>query len=401
MSHGLPPVPTPQTADLPPEIDVVHVDDDTDFVEMSREFLERADERISVRTVTDPTEVVEVVQAIDAHCVVSDYDMPGLNGLELFDRLREVDSDIPFVLFTGKGSEAIAADAITAGVTDYIQKGGTDTYEVVANRVLEAVKSRQRRKAVDRAVNHYTALVEASHVPVYLYDEGGTIQYANEASADVFGVDDPDAIVGESFFDLLPGDTHDEIQSRLSQLEDERRVPETELEFEDLSGTPRRIRISCAPTPHHDEAIGQTIAHDVMRAEKTRRELESFHEFTRTALERGSAGLWIHDVRSDSISRYGVAALLDVEPDELTDDLDSFLAYVHPEDRNELKSAYVRATEHADEFCIDFRIETDIGTTRQLEDRGAVMTDEEGAVTHVVGIMMDVTNRERERRRLH
>lgn len=256
-------VPTPRTADVPPEVRVIHVDDDGGFLEMSSEFLQRADDRIEVRTETDPKTVIEVVREFDPHCIVSDYDMPKMNGLDLFERIREADIELPFILFTGKGSESIAAEAMTVGVTDYIQKGGTDTYELVANRVIDAVKMRQRKIAVDRAVNHYTALVETAHIPVYLYDEDGVIRYANEASASVFGVDDPEAIVGESFFELLPENTHEEIRSRLSHLESGDQVPETEFEFHDLRDTRRRIRISCSPTPHHDETVGQTIAHDL------------------------------------------------------------------------------------------------------------------------------------------
>ncbi|MFB6281082.1 MAG: response regulator, partial [Haloferacaceae archaeon] len=168
---------------MPPEVRVIHVDDDRGFVELSSELLERADDRIEVRTETDPRVVTDAVLEFEPHCIVSDYEMPGMNGLDLFERIREADIEIPFILFTGKGSESIAAEAMTVGVTDYIQKGGTDTYELVANRVLDAVKSRQRKIAVDRAVNHYTALVETAHVPVYLYDEDGVIHYANEASA--------------------------------------------------------------------------------------------------------------------------------------------------------------------------------------------------------------------------
>lgn len=318
MTEEPPAVPTSRTAGLTPEVRVIHVDDDGGFVEMSSEFLERIDDRIDVRTETDPKAVTGAIEEFDPHCIVSDYEMPRTNGLELFEKLREAGTEVPFILFTGKGSESIAAEAMTVGVTDYIQKGGTDTYELVANSVLEAVKSRQRKKAVDRAVHHYTALVETAHVPVYLYDDDGTIQYANEASADLFGVDDPETVVGKSFFDIMPPETHDAIQTRLSRLASGEQVPEVEFEFDDLSDRSRRARISCAPTPHHDEAIGQTIAHDVMRAESNRRELEAFRRVVRTALREAGAGLWMHDCRTDDITRYGVADVLGVEPADLT-----------------------------------------------------------------------------------
>lgn len=393
MAKGLPPAPTPRTADLPPEVNVVHVDDDSGFVDLASELLERADDRIDVRTVTDPEQVVAAIEESNVHCVVSDYDMPGMDGLELFDHLRDVGVELPFILFTGKGSETIAADAMTAGVTDYIQKGGMDTHEVVANRVLDAVKSRQRKKAVDRAINHYTALVEASHVPVYLYDDEGVIQYANKASENVFGVNDSDEIVGESFFDLLPEATHEEIRSRLSQLEAEEQVPETEFEFQNRNDDARRIRISCAPTPHHDDAVGQTIAHDVMRAEANRRELETFREVVQTALQEARAGLWVRDLRTDSFTRHGVSSLFGAESEDMDDDFDDVLPHVHPDDRDRLKTAHTMAIEDGESFCIDYRAGTNEKTIRHLEESGTVLTDENGTVTHVIGMIVDVTER--------
>lgn len=73
-------------------------------------------------------------------CVVSAHEMPGRNGIEFLELVREEYPDLPFVLFTGKGSEAVASDAISAGVTDYLQKGsGTEQYELLANRIVNAV----------------------------------------------------------------------------------------------------------------------------------------------------------------------------------------------------------------------------------------------------------------------
>ena len=61
-----------------------------------------------------------------ADCVVSEYDLPGSDGLELLETVRGRDPDLPFLLCTGTGSETVASDAIAAGVTDYLRKGVLD-----------------------------------------------------------------------------------------------------------------------------------------------------------------------------------------------------------------------------------------------------------------------------------
>ncbi|MFB6175738.1 MAG: response regulator, partial [Halobaculum sp.] len=80
-----------------------------------------------------------------------DYEMPGEDGLELLASVRETHPDLPFVLFTGEGSESVASDAISAGVTDYLQKGsGTEQYTILANRISNAVSRRRATESVDR-----------------------------------------------------------------------------------------------------------------------------------------------------------------------------------------------------------------------------------------------------------
>jgi DNA-binding NtrC family response regulator len=103
-------------------IDLLHFDDDPSIAELVATFLEREDDRINVRTASSPTEGLEQLRARDFDCVVPDYDMPQTNGIEFLDSVREEYPELPFILYTGKGSEAIASDAISAGVTDYLQK---------------------------------------------------------------------------------------------------------------------------------------------------------------------------------------------------------------------------------------------------------------------------------------
>ena len=98
-------------------IRVLHVDDDPAFVDLAATFLEREDDRIEVLTATNAEVGLDRLdEGVD--CIVSDYEMPRLDGIEFLERVRAAGDDRPFILFTGKGSEEIASEAISAGVTD-------------------------------------------------------------------------------------------------------------------------------------------------------------------------------------------------------------------------------------------------------------------------------------------
>jgi PAS domain S-box-containing protein len=135
------------------EIHVLHVDDDREFVELAALLLERESASLSVTTETNVAAGLERIESSPVDCVVSDYDMPRLDGLEFLRAVREREPDLPFVLFTGKGSEEIASAAISAGVNDYLQKvSGTDQFAVLANRIENLVSQARAEATLERKI---------------------------------------------------------------------------------------------------------------------------------------------------------------------------------------------------------------------------------------------------------
>ncbi|MFA1610191.1 PAS domain S-box protein [Halobellus rubicundus] len=176
-------------------IRVLHVDDEPSIGDLTADFLERVDPRFEVETVTSAEAGLERLRSVDAEvdCVVSDYEMPGRDGIEFLEAVRETHSDLPFILFTGKGSEEVASDAISAGVSDYLQKSpGTEQYELLANRIRNSV---ERARAQRERQRHLSA-IETAREGISILDENEEFVYVNEAYADLYGYD-PEEMVGE------------------------------------------------------------------------------------------------------------------------------------------------------------------------------------------------------------
>nr|WP_241244075.1 PAS domain S-box protein [Haloarcula sp. R1-2] len=163
---------------------VLHVDDEPDFADLTAAYLERTMDSLTVDTAMRADEVIADRPQDTYDCIISDYDMPGMNGLAFLERIREDAPKLPFILYTGKGSEEIAAEAISAGVTDYIQKEpGTSQYTVLANRVQNAVEARRDELQVTRGHRAMNAAWDG----ISTLDHEGRFTYLNDAYAATFG----------------------------------------------------------------------------------------------------------------------------------------------------------------------------------------------------------------------
>ncbi|MEZ3170114.1 response regulator [Halorubrum sp. RMP-47] len=172
----------PNKAETQP-IEILHVDDDPAFLDLTKSFIEQELDGVTITTVSRPDDVLAVLEDQSIHCVVSDYEMPKMTGLALLDAVRTEHSDLPFILYTGKGSEEIAAQAINAGVTGYLQKGGPDQHRRLANRVKHAATQYRAQIESER----YSTVLRALDYPIYVVDDNAEFEYVNQAFVDLVG----------------------------------------------------------------------------------------------------------------------------------------------------------------------------------------------------------------------
>ncbi len=168
---------------------VLHVDDDPEFGAVTKTFLEREREELTVVTEKSAVEGLTRLRDERFDCVVSDYEMPTTDGLGFLELVREEFPDVPFILFTGTGDEALASEAIAAGVTDYVRKqGGPRQYEILANRIDNAVERYRTQRQFWDALSMYQRLVEQELVGVCVVQNGEFV-YINGYLADLLDRD--------------------------------------------------------------------------------------------------------------------------------------------------------------------------------------------------------------------
>ncbi len=127
--------------------------------------LERADDRFIVETVTSVNDGLEHLANAEIDCIVSTHDTPEIDAIDFLEAVRAEATDLPVVLFTENGDEALAGDVISAGVIDYLRRAaGTDRYEMLATRIADAVdgteESSQRRQSALKALHEVATTLQ-------------------------------------------------------------------------------------------------------------------------------------------------------------------------------------------------------------------------------------------------
>ncbi|KAA9398893.1 PAS domain S-box protein [Haloarcula sp. CBA1130] len=268
---------------------VLHVEDDPEFASMTAAFLSRIDDRFDVVSATSANEGLTRLSEDPIDCVVSDFDMPEQDGIEFLESVRAVDEDLPFILFTGKGSEEVASEAISAGVTDYLQKQqGTDQYTILANRITNAVEQYRSQRALDASRERLSLFIDKSPLGVIEWDESFEVVQVNEKGEEILRRGEAE-LVGKGFETLVPDSALDTVEKTITALQEASGGYNTVLDIETGDGE----EIVCE---WHNRIIrenGETVAifsqfQEITERQRRQQRIEALHDTTRELMHAES-----------------------------------------------------------------------------------------------------------------
>jgi CheY-like chemotaxis protein len=202
------------------QIRVLHVDDEPALLDVTEQFLQQEDERIVVETATSPQEGLTLFEENSFDVVVSDYQMPEMDGLAFLETLRADDNQIPFIIFTGKGREEVAVDALNLGADRYLQKGGhpKSQYGLLADAVVQETEHRRARAELEASEERYRTLVEAFPDIVFITDYDSQMLWANDALERQTGLTIDDFQMDQEDNPFIHPEDADHVATRLSEF---------------------------------------------------------------------------------------------------------------------------------------------------------------------------------------
>jgi PAS domain S-box-containing protein len=397
---------------------VLHVDDEREFAEVAAMHLERADAGLDVVTEFSAQDGLDRLRTSPIDCVVSDHDMPGMDGLEFLKAVREEFTELPFILFTGKGNEEIASDAISAGVTEYLQKDvGTDQYTVLANRIRRAVGETRAKSALQESERQLSTLI--SNLPGMVYrarnEPGWPMEFVSDGATDLVGypaaaiesgevlwgslIDEDDADrIGPLVEASIGADEPFEVSYRVTTADGERRW------LWERGRVVGSVRSSTArgdgPAGSVDSDDGVEILEgfvtDITARKEREQELKRERELTENLVDTLDDVFYLVNLDGELLRWNDTAtAVLGYSDEELS----TMTAFdLIPEAFHDAVRETIERTVQVGQATFEVPLVTSEGEHIRHEFRGSLIEDGAGDLLGVAGIARDITDqRERER----
>ena len=191
-SGGQPPLSRePSKAGAPLRILVVE-DDELDRRAVRR-CLQQCGIPVTVEYASSAEETLQRIASIGYNCVLLDYYIPGVAGLALFQKVREVAANMPVVIFTGRGDEDIAVELMKAGAADYLPKASLTAERLASSlrHIIELSRAAEARRRAEEELRaqeaRFRTLVNAIPQLAWMADRTGAHYWFNHRWYDYTG----------------------------------------------------------------------------------------------------------------------------------------------------------------------------------------------------------------------
>ena len=282
---------------------VLIVDDDDELRQFMRMKLVKEAPYLSFSGVEGGPECIEYLKTNPVDCMVSDYQMPGMNGMELLLALREAGNDFPFIFVTGQGSEEVAREAFTNGANDYFTKDfGFAHFARIINSVDQAVRRRdaehERNRVEDalRASQKYLqTIIDTEPECVKLLSLDGKLMM-NSAGLAMIEADSLEEVKGKSVYGLIVPE-HREPFRALGEKVRQGGTGTLEFDMVGFKGKRRRLETHAVPLRNeNDEIIALLgITRDITERKQVENELGNSQSLLQAIVDGTPDAVYLKD----------------------------------------------------------------------------------------------------------
>ncbi|MEN6442122.1 MAG: PAS domain S-box protein [Methanoregula sp.] len=379
-------------------ISILYVDDEPALLEITKLFLERSGDFI-VNVAESVQTGLSMLAAIGVDAIISDYQMPGTDGITFLKKVRASGNTIPFIIFTGKGREEIASEALNSGADFYIQKGGDPKSQFIelSYKIQQAVRRNRAEKALKISEARFRDFFERADDLIAILSPSGTFQYVNDTWCRVleYSKDESYAL---SFLTILAPDKKDETGTLFDNFLKGKESFNIITVF--VSRTGRRIPVECSfsvQTDGENIISLQGIFRDVSEQEKIQGELVESKRMLTTLMDNLPGMTYRcrndRDWTMEFVSG-GCAVLTGYSSDELIGNRRiAFNDLILPEYQNRVWEKWQEILKDHTVFHDEYAIKTATGQIKWVWEQGRGVYSPSGDVLALEGYIIDITER--------
>jgi len=282
------------------KVKVLHVDNDAQFLTVATHCLEEQGP-FQVDTASSADEALEKLRNTDYDAVVSDYHMPIKNGLTLLKEMRQAGITVPFILFTCKGKEEIAIEALNSDVEQYVDKQGNAaaTYEELKHSILKAIKKQRTEQTLTESEEKYRKLFEECIDAIFVADfETGILIDCNNAAAKLIGREKSEIIGMHQRFLHPEEENGPDFGKTFEQHRSDKKGQIIEDHIITKSGEIRDVTIKPSLIEINGKKIVQGIFRDITESKKAEQALSKSEEKYRKLFEEARDAIFIADAET-------------------------------------------------------------------------------------------------------
>jgi len=372
---------------------IIYVDDEPDLLEVGKLFLE-GEGTFTVDTSPSATEALERLKSLQYDAIVSDYQMPGMDGITFLKTLRAAGNTTPFIIFTGRGREEVVIEALNCGADFYLQKGGNPDpqFAELAHKIRHAISRRQADTALKKSERDYRHLIEHASDAIYVVQDG-FLRMINPRSVELSGYTEQE-LLNEPFITFVHPEDRDMLCERFRDRIGGKAIPSRYIfRVCRKDGSIRWVELSAvlitwdehpATLNFLTDITDRKLAEDALKASE-----ERYHQFFKTTLDSvfitTPEGRYI-DFNDSLMEKLGCRSR------EETFSIDVASTYAHPEER----AAFLQRVEregYIKEHPIQFRRRN--GTVFDTLISIVPLKNPDGSIKAFIGTIRDITDSKR------
>ena len=201
------------------DIKLLYIDDEKESLKFLKSFFNKISPFINIDSAFSSLQALAVLESKSYDIIISNYQMPEIDGLKLLQIIRRKNDNTPFIILTGKFNEEIAIKALNLGADCYVQKMYDPIifYTELNHLILHVVEKRRYIESLIKAEEHCRALADNSNIGFYQITSNGDIVYLNKAMMEILDVRNINEITNKKQLSLIGSEDLPTIQMEKKQ----------------------------------------------------------------------------------------------------------------------------------------------------------------------------------------